>query len=197
MALAGVIGPPLFVVGFVVAGLLRPGYSGLRQEVSALGVGPMSWLQNGNFILFGALLVLFAVGFAAGTRGWVGRGSWWAMVVLLGLSGVGVILSGVFTAAPGTEVLHWLGGFVLAFLPPIIVLFIAAATLRHSAAWRPVARYSLVLGIVAVALIAATFVFLNPAFPTLNQFGGLLQRLLVVDVFAWHVVVGWRLWSAA
>lgn len=41
LALAGVVGPPLFILVFTLAGWLRPGYSALRQEVSALGVGPM------------------------------------------------------------------------------------------------------------------------------------------------------------
>lgn len=194
LALAGVVGPPLFVLVFTLAGWLRPGYSALRQEVSALGVGPTGWLQNINFVVFGVLLVLFAVAFADGMRGTLEARRRRTMLVLLVLSGVGMTLSGVFTMESDRVLVHWLGGFVLAFLPPIAVCFLTAVRLRHRSGWLAPATYSLAVGIAAVALIAATFVFLNPAFPTLNQLGGLLQRLLMALVFSWHVVFGWWLW---
>lgn len=197
LALAGVLGPPLFVAVFSLAGWMRDDYSAMRQEVSALGIGPTSWLQNTNFVVFGVLLLLFAVAFAAGMRGELDRRWLLTIGTLLVLSGTGVMLSGLFTMAPGTVVVHWLGGFVLAFVPAIAVCFLAAVHLRHIPRWRAYARYSLSVGIAALVVIAATFVFLNPAFPGLNQFGGLLQRLLVVVVFSWHVLFGWRLWRPA
>lgn len=193
LAMAGVLGPPVFVAVFLLAGWLRPGYSAMSQEVSALGVGPTSWLQNTNFVVFGVLLVLFAAAFAGGMRGELDRPLWLTIVSLLVLSGTGVVLSGLFTMA-GTAVVHWLGGFVLAFLPAIAVCFLAAVHLRHDPRWHSYARYSLAVSITALVIIAGTFVFLNPAFPELNRFGGLLQRLLVVVVFSWHVLFGWRLW---
>lgn len=197
LALGGVLGPPLFIAVFTLSGWMRPGYSPLRQEVSALGVGAASWLQNSNFIGFGLLLVLFAVAFADGMRGALSRRWRLAMLILLLLSGTGMMLSGLFPMTPGTAVVHWVGGFVLAFLPPIVVSFLTPVLLRHDHDWRGAARYSLTVGIAALVLIATTFVFLNPAFPALNQFGGLIQRLLVVVVFSWHVVFGWRLWRQA
>jgi len=45
LVVAGVLGPFLFVLLFTAAGLLRPGYSAVRQPVSDLGVGPNAWLR--------------------------------------------------------------------------------------------------------------------------------------------------------
>jgi len=37
LALAGIIGPILFVVGIWIFGLMRPGYDPIRQHISELG----------------------------------------------------------------------------------------------------------------------------------------------------------------
>src|SRR5262245_46047417 len=113
LALAGVVGPILFVLGFTLAGFLRPGYSPISQAVSDLGVGPNAWLQNANFVLFGLLLITFASGFYLGMRSVISRGWLVACFVLLILSGVGIINGGIFTEDPSTVILHWIGGFLL------------------------------------------------------------------------------------
>src|SRR5215469_16914469 len=63
-ALAGMMGPLLFILGFTLAGWLTPGYSPLQESISSLGVeGPHPWIQNTNFVVFGLLLLAFALGF--------------------------------------------------------------------------------------------------------------------------------------
>lgn len=44
---------------------LRPGYSVVRQAVSDLGLGPNAWLQTTNFLVFGLLIIVFAIGLPA------------------------------------------------------------------------------------------------------------------------------------
>ena len=75
LALAGLIGPILFVTIFTIAGFLRPGYSAIRDAISDLGVGDDAWIQNANFLLFGALLVTFAIGFFRAMRHVIGHRS--------------------------------------------------------------------------------------------------------------------------
>src|SRR5258707_939540 len=104
-AFAGVGGPILFVLVFTLAGFLRPGYSPLSQAVSDLGVGPNAWLQNANFVVFGLLLIAFAIGFYQGMRSVISRGWLVACLVLLMLSGVGIINGGIFKEDPTTRVL--------------------------------------------------------------------------------------------
>src|SRR5689334_17548106 len=113
LALAGVVGPLLFVLGFTVIGWLRPGYSPIREVVSALGVGPYAWLQNSLFGIFGCLLMLFAMGLYDHLRPLV-QGRWLLVgCLLLLLGGVGMALSGVFTEDPRTHILHIICGFGL------------------------------------------------------------------------------------
>jgi Protein of unknown function (DUF998) len=58
-AVAGLIGPLIFTVGFVIQGLLRPGeYDPIAEPVSALEAGPNGWIQQLNFIVFGLLMLI-------------------------------------------------------------------------------------------------------------------------------------------
>jgi hypothetical protein len=70
------------------------------------------------------------------------------------------------------------------------ILFVAVFTV---AGWlRP--RYLATAEVGAVALVAFSFVALNPASPLEDMgIGGLVERLLVIKVFAWHAEMGRRL----
>src|SRR4051812_1751896 len=54
----GVVGPPLFVIAFLVEGALRSEYSPSSQTVSELATGSQGWQQIANFLLFAVLLAL-------------------------------------------------------------------------------------------------------------------------------------------
>lgn len=58
----GAIGTLLFTAIYLIAGATRPGYDAMAQPVSALSLGPGGWAQQANFILYGALLIVAAVG---------------------------------------------------------------------------------------------------------------------------------------
>ena len=92
-AVAGMIGPILFTVGFVVQGLFRRGeYDPIAETVSALEAGPNGWIQQLNFFVFGILMMIFAVGLGAGLRG--GRRRIGSVVVIWW--GVGLLVAGLF-----------------------------------------------------------------------------------------------------
>jgi hypothetical membrane protein len=120
-ALAGVVGPILYVGVFTLAGFLRPGYSPVRQAISALGVGTNAWLLNTDAVVFGGLLFAFAIGFFLLMQQVIKKGMLVTCLVLLILSSIGVINTGIFPAASGTAVLHWTLGFLLGLLPLIVV----------------------------------------------------------------------------
>ena len=195
--LAGVVGPLLFVLVFTLAGFLRQSYSPLRQAVSDLGVGPNAWLANANFVVFGLLLIVFAIGFYQGMHSLavMRRGPLIVCLVFLTLSGIGIVNGGLFTEDATTVILHWIGGFLLAFLSPLIVFFLGGWQWSRDPTWRIASWYSLITGVLTGALMASLFVFLAPSSPL--PIGGLLQRLLVVECFAWHVIMGWRLFLRA
>jgi hypothetical membrane protein len=198
LPLTGVVGPPLFVLVFSVAGILRAGYSPARQAVSDLGVGADAWIQNANFLVFGTLVLAFAVAFYRAMRQVMGPAPARVSAILIGLTGVGILASGIFTAAPATEGLHFLAGFLLAFGSAIASIAVAGRRLRHLAGWEGLGSYSRWTAAGALALIALSFAALNPASPLEDAgVGGLVERALAVEVFAWHAVLGWRLYRTA
>src|SRR5262245_63810948 len=93
-ALAGIVAPVLFSALVILQGLLAPDYSHMTLPISALAAWPAGWIQRLNFYVAGALSVIFAGALHAGLQrtrfGAVGTG-------LLILSGIGLVLAGVFS----------------------------------------------------------------------------------------------------
>jgi hypothetical membrane protein len=200
--LAGMVGPVLFVLVFTAAAFLRPGYSALRDPVSDLGTGPSAWIQNANFFVFGLLILVFTTGFHRGMRGVMQPRRLKAVAVLLVLSGVGIMAAGVFPDNPNDPtapagIMHWLAGFLLAFLSAIAAISIVGKQLRKTSGWRGYGRYSTVTAWTALALIPVQFLLLSPSSPLAGaQLGGLLERIFAIEVFAWYAVSGWWIIAA-
>lgn len=93
----GVIAGPIYVGVSVAQGLTRDGFDFTRHAWSLLANGDLGWIQVANFTLTGLMLVAFAVGMRRALQG--GRGGTWAPL-LMGIFGVGMILSVVFRADP-------------------------------------------------------------------------------------------------
>lgn len=200
LALAGVVGPILYVVIFTLAGFLRPGYSPVRQSISTLGVGANAWLLNTDALVFGALLFAFAIGFFLLMQQVINKGGLITCLVLLILSSIGAINTALFPAASGTAGLHWTLGFLLGLLPLVVVYAIAGWQWRQVSDWRGCSWYSLATALGSVVFILLSFILLAPRSASggpSSQIGGLVERILVLIVFAWHVVVGWRLFALA
>lgn len=196
LALAGVIGPILYVGVFTLAGFLRPGYSPVRQSISTLGIGTNAWLVNTATMIFGVLLLVFSVGFFLSMQQVIKKSLLVTCLVLLLLSSVGAINTGVFTAAPGTVLLHWTLGFLLGLLSLVVVYAISGWQWKPMSGWRGYGWYSLATALGAVMLIVLSFVLLAPRSASggpSSQIGGLIERVLVLVAFAWPVVIGWRL----
>ncbi len=91
---AGVIGPLLFIVVFLIEGATRAGYKPWLMYVSQLATGPGGWLQVANFLTFGMLVIAFAVGLRFATRSN-------AAPILLALFGAALLVAGIFSTDPG------------------------------------------------------------------------------------------------
>jgi len=65
-AVAGIVGPILFVLVVIVQSVLHPDYSQVRLPISGLAAWPGGWLQSVNFIVFGLLMISFAIGSTSG-----------------------------------------------------------------------------------------------------------------------------------
>lgn len=188
------IAPPLFAAITVVAGLVRPGYDPVRQTISALAVGPNGWLQTAGFALLGAAGLIFALGLA---RALGGRRGARVAGVLAGLLGLLALAFALFpTNAPGESgtlhgrVHNWLVT-ALGLYFPIASLGIAGV-LWHAADWRPVARFCLIVAVVALAL--ALFWMSVPSAVS-RPWKGLYERVWVGVQLIWLEAMALRIWA--
>jgi hypothetical membrane protein len=203
----GVAGPLLFVVVFLVEGVLRADYNPVRQPVSSLSIGPSGWVQVANFVVTGLLLLAFAVGLRPVVRR-LGGGIW--APLLLALVGLGLIGAGIFVTdplggyPPGTPLapenpttsgtLHDL------FSTPVFTCLPAAAFVlayrfgkRGQRAW---SAGSAAVGVAVVALFVLTSIGFSQQ-PGLASVAGLLQRLTLIVGFGWIAALAIRSFRSA
>src|SRR5260370_25076644 len=76
----GGIGPLLNIVVILVLGATRPGYNAWQVPDSNLELGVGGWIQITNYLVTGALVLGFAIGFRRVLR--TGRGSTWGPILL-------------------------------------------------------------------------------------------------------------------
>ena len=191
-ALAGMIGPALFSFLILLLTLLEYdfmrglGWHPLRESnfpwPSGLALGPYGWLQVANFILFGFLLILFAIGLHRELRArkWEVAGP-----VLLMVAGVASILCGFKTdadlaIAPQTisSWIHTVAFFILlgSLIPSFFFFW---RLLRNNPSWRGYDWYALISGVLALI----TFF--------LPQVGFYISLIIML---MWIEVMALRLW---
>ena len=192
------VGPLLFSVTYLLEGITRPGYDAWQQPISALSLGPGGWVQQVNFVVFGVLMVLSAVGWHRLLAPW--RQAIW-FPLLQGISGLGLIGAGLFSmdpfpgyppgAALAPSTVHGTVHSVLAF---VIILTLAlgcftlfASFLFGSLArfphWRGWAVYSLITGVL-ILIFWGMFV----RYPT-EPLAGLVERLSAGSHALWSCLL--------
>ena len=198
LAIAGIVGPFLFVLIVIVQSVLHPDYGQLELPISALAAWPGGWLQSANFFVFGILTIAFAIGLHLGVRpsraGALGP-------ALLVLSGVALLIGATF---PWREVG---GGFVvpaghrlgaiLTFLGTGSGLIVVSRRMAADPRWRGVATYALASGIAIVVLFVATSALVIPPGAPLYSWAGLVQRVTLAVWFPCTVVLALRLLRVA
>ena len=194
--MAGMVGAVLFVAVFTVSGWLYPGYSPTRMFVSELSLGPYGWVQILNFVLTGALLLVFGLGLAAH----FGIGAAFRAGPAL-IQGIGVCLmaSGPFTTDPSAMfqqasihgVVHGIfGALVFTFAP--ISCFVFYRRFRRDTCWRPLAVWTLASGVVLTVGVVLLKISQQPG-SGLFEWKGLVQRVILFTFMAWIFAVAFRL----
>jgi hypothetical protein len=208
LLVAGVVGPLLFIVTFLIEGATRPGYSVWRNFVSQLATGDGGWVQIANFLMCGALMLAFTVGFWRALRPRSIAGT-----ILIGVFALALIVAGVFVTdpalgyPPGSSAsdpqtlhggIHGVAGLV-AFTSLAAAAFVMARYFATSPAARRWAVYSFVVG----ALIFGLFV-VSTAVSVLDERGvwpdapiGILQRISIITGWTWLAALAWRLLTRA
>lgn len=191
LLICGAIAGPLFIIVFLIEGATRPGYDALRQPVSALAIGRRGWIQQGNFIVMGALVAAYAFGLHLVLR----FGCPFFALFAIGLISAGVFITdvtGLATNAPRPSkrerngILHDLFS-LLVFVPLLIACFVFTRFFIAigSPGW---AIYSAVTG----ALFGTGFVLFARGFAgnrTLASLAGLLQRLTIATGWTWLALI--------
>src|SRR6266566_8303282 len=93
----GVLIAPVFMGVGILQILTRPGFDIKHLAISSLSLGDLGWIQIANFEVTGLLALACAMGLRRALRG--GRGGTWGPV-LMGVLGVGTIVSGIFHPDP-------------------------------------------------------------------------------------------------
>ncbi len=188
----GIIAPLFFIVAFLIAGAVRPGYDPLRQPVSSLSIGAAGWTQIANFLITGSLLIAFAVGLRRALRP-----AFWGPL-LIGLAGLGLVGAGLFVAdplngyPPGAPLvpvarsthgrLHDLFGVpVFLGLPIAGFVFTRLFARRGERGW---AVYSFMSALAMFVLFVVAGMGFNQT-PGLSAFAGVFQRLSLAAGLGW------------
>ncbi|MGZ7068624.1 MAG: DUF998 domain-containing protein [Methanobacterium sp.] len=193
LALCGIVAPILFTLLVIVESLLRPGYSQIFNDVSDLGLGPYSIIQNINFIVFGLLSIGFAIGLGANLPHRAGKAVKWLVIVF----GLCIILAGVTLLSTPVDVIYAKDvvahGLVsaIAFLVIIVAQFLAWQALRgnENAIWKRYRIYSLISGLLSI------FTLLLLSYTQFSPYHGATERLFIAVWMIWIEVTGLKLYS--
>jgi hypothetical membrane protein len=195
LAAAGIAGPIIFAVVGLVQSVLRQDHNLVAHPISALAAGPSGWVQNVNFLLFGLLMIAYAVGLHLGVRP-----SRWGAVgfAFLVLSGIGLMWGGLFPATDATgafdedRVLH-IPGFIMTFLGGGIGLIAMSRRMARDPRWKSVSTYALATGIAMLVLILVGGGLVRPPGAPLHAWFGLFQWVLLAVWYPCTIILALRL----
>lgn len=191
-ALCGIIAPILFTILVIIESLIRPGYSQIFNDVSDLGVGPYAIIQNINFIIFGLLSIIFAIGLGNFLPKRSGKAVKWLVIVfglMIILAGVTLIFSAPNIVYAKDDIPHGLVS-AIAFLLIIIAQFLTWQALRGSdkAIWGKYPMYSLLSGLLSIA----TLIFLS--YTQFSPYHGASERLFIAVWLIWIEVTALKIY---
>jgi hypothetical protein len=195
----GLAAGPLFIAASLTQAFTRQGFDLARHPISLLSLGAPGWVQIANFVVCGILYTFGAVGLrqALGQS----RGGTWGPL-LVGVTGVGLIIAGVFTADPGAgfppgapagaPTMSWHGllhelGFLLTFVAAIgasVVLARRYAAQRRRG-WMVAALFTPVAALVVAGWPDVDTLSVRLVITTAILFG------FVTAVFAEVLTQGW------
>jgi hypothetical membrane protein len=196
----------LFVVVFLIEGVVRPDYDAWQTTISTLSWGDQGWIQIASFCLFGLLMLCFAIGLRRALR--TGPGSLSAPILLF-IAGLGLITAGPFVTDP---VLGYPPGFPSVGPPSLhgtihntasLIVFVAIPAACFLLGWRfardPASRvwavYSVATGVLILVFVVWFFASVVAATHAPNGAtspAGLLERVFSIIGCCWLSLLALR-----
>ena len=193
---AGMVGPALFAIVFILQNLVRTDDDAIAEPVSALSIGEYGWVQRLNFVVLGMLLLVFAAALhrsvASSRLGWVGP-------ALLSVAAAGLFVAATFsfardeTGAIYDASFHRVGGTMF-FGGTALGLIVLSRRLARDPRWKDLSRYSLGAGIASIAGGVFINVLAIPDDAPIHGEVGLIQRIIVLAfIFPALITLGHRI----
>ena len=190
-AAAGIIGPVLYTVTWIVLGFLDSTYSHTRDPISNLSAIGASYALVMTIIIFvfALLIVVFAYGLHRGLPSgfWLGP----AVLAISGIGYAGIALAPLDLAdLEATNLPHMISASVTVFAMMLAPIFLFSR-LRRDSGWKNLSGYS-----IATTVLAFAFAILA-SLPAFVGWEGLMQRLVLAVVLVWMIVIAIRLYARA
>jgi len=184
-AIVGIVGPIVVIVGDLGVSLSTAGYSPISDSVSSLALTPIGWLQTICFLAMGLLLVIFVSKFFFNIRRARGFNAGIGLLVFCGF--VLTLIAAFHMDAPGAErttdgIIHTIASYSLGLLFPIAILSLAPS-LKSDPNWKNIFIYTLIAGVLALALI------MGALFAEQRGWFGLYERIIILNALIWVEVV--------
>jgi hypothetical membrane protein len=190
LAMAGMAGPIVLGATDISTALTTPTYNLIRDSISSLALTSLGWVQTIGFLAIGLLIEIFTAGLLYNIR----RSRLFRLgIALMVIFGFALLLIGAFRTDPlGADrtiegSIHGLAATTAFWNFPIAILAISPS-LRNDPDWKGIFRYTMIAGILAVALVLVI-----GALPDTLSWFGLLERLLVLNMIVWVEVAAIKL----
>ena len=190
LALAGMAGPLVLIIAEIVAASSAEHYDIIADSISSLALTPMGYVQTIGFLAIGLLVEVFTAGLLYSIR--ASRGFHLSITCLVFI-GFGMLLIGAFRTDP-VGAADTIDGIIHSIAASIVFWFFPAASLlmapslRRDPFWQNMFKYTVVTGILALALVIMVVVLEDT-----SSWFGLAERLLVVNMIIWVEVIAFRL----
>jgi hypothetical membrane protein len=185
LAIAGIIGPLMLVVGDLTAALSSSDYSLVHNSISSLALTRIGFLQTIGFLALGLLVEIFTAGLLFNMK----RARWFHLgIAILVFFGFAMLLIGAFRTDPAGTTdaartiegrIHGLTATTGFSLFPFAILFLIPS-IRKDPDWKNLFRYTEVTFVLALLLIITIKVLTDK-----NSWFGLMERLLVANMILW------------
>jgi hypothetical protein len=196
----GLGGAALFTAVASLQGSIRPGYDARQQAISALSLGPDGWIQQINFVVFGASLLFTVPALRRLMRGGVGARSYPAVTAIAGLC---LVILGFIAqdpapgydpeqlglALPTVRGLWHLALAGVAMTSSIAGLFIMASRFSRDSNWHSWVRPTQLVAVCAIVFVVIYAVWSTKA----TGFAGVFERLAILASPVWALAFARRL----